>query len=483
MVIKMVHHLQNVAQKPGKPEPRMISRMVGILSEMIKPAAPTQRTVDLISGNARNWGHTTYMILMDHYEAGIEELLEELSGLLTPDWKKAFEVAVRWAKRNLPRLPQDVIDHAEAMIAARTDVPGPAPAQAPEQPGATARAPQQCSAAVDTTDLGQAQVPQRRGVVVQARGSQRSTAKVTVATMTEQPDQEPEALESTPREHSPKERRPRRRFRLNNLVMSEEEIEEEPGEMDIPPPTPASVDLGNFSLFDDSHSESEGDEGETPPPPNAFLVGAQVHREDSQDEEVFQESFDRFTSPEPPRYRVHRHPNTQRKLTDWDLRVQKKWLIIGDSNLCSLPDFFNADLQVESFPGGHFRHGQALMEKTAPPPDLVVEKIILAFGINSRGNKSKETTVKTVQGALRSTKRKFPYAEIWIPQVNFSDALPVEEKENLQTLNEHIERNMPFIPLLPAEDFRTEVDDVHWTVETGSAMFDHWMAHLNSSSP
>ena len=31
-VVKMVHHLQNVAPKPGKPEPRMISRMVETLS-------------------------------------------------------------------------------------------------------------------------------------------------------------------------------------------------------------------------------------------------------------------------------------------------------------------------------------------------------------------------------------------------------------------------------------------------------------------
>ena len=30
-VIKMVHHLQNVSPKPGKPEPKMITRMVDVL--------------------------------------------------------------------------------------------------------------------------------------------------------------------------------------------------------------------------------------------------------------------------------------------------------------------------------------------------------------------------------------------------------------------------------------------------------------------
>lgn len=63
--------------------------------------------------------------------------------------------------------------------------------------------------------------------------------------------------------------------------------------------------------------------------------------------------------------------------------------------------------------------------------------------------------------------------------MNYSSNLPAEEQENRQTLNAHIERNMPFIPLLPQHKFQTEADDVHWTVETGSAMFDHWMAFLN----
>ncbi len=154
---------------------------------------------------------------------------------------------------------------------------------------------------------------------------------------------------------------------------------------------------------------------------------AQVHRESDPEDDVFQDSSDHFTSPEPQRFQVRRHINTQRKLTDWNLAVHKKWIIIGDSNLSRIPDFFNKDLQIESFPGGHFRHGQALMEKTCPPSDLIVEKVVLSFGMNSRGNKSKETTVKNLQGAIRSTKRKFPYAEIWIPLLNFSTDLPEED--------------------------------------------------------
>lgn len=96
----------------------MISKMVDFLSEFIKPAFPSEQTMDFIVGNANNWGHSTYLILVEHYQTSLETRLEELTDLLTQDWKKAFEVAVRWVKRDLPRIPQEVIDHAEAVIMA-----------------------------------------------------------------------------------------------------------------------------------------------------------------------------------------------------------------------------------------------------------------------------------------------------------------------------------------------------------------------------
>lgn len=457
MVIKLVHHLQNVARKPGNPEPRMISKMVNVLSDMIKPAIPTQHTVDMITGNAKNWGHNTCLILEDHYKAGVEELLEELSSLLTQDWKAAFEVAVRWARRNLPRLSQEVVDHAEALITARTDTEETVQVRAPERTEVTVlnNGPRQTSAGVDTRDLGQTHIQPQGGVTVQTRLSLQPRSRNTMGTMTDRPEKQSDWPVNSPGPEAPKERRVRRRISTSFDV----ELEE------IRP-------------------DEESEETEVPPPPTSIQVCAQVHREQTQQEvDAFEESFDCFVSPDPHKFRVNRHPNTQRKLTDWNLEVHKKWLIVGDSNLCSLPDYFSKNLQVESFPGSHFRHVQALMEKTVPPEDLVVEKIILSFGMNSRGNKSKETTIKNMQGALRSTKRKFPYADIWIPLVNFSQALTAEEKENLETLNEHIKRNMPFIPLLPENGFRTEADGVHWTAETGEAIFGHWMGHLDCGSP
>lgn len=461
-VIKQVHHLQNVSPKPGKPEPRMISRMVEILSEMIKPAAPTQRTMDLITGNAKNWGYTTYLILMEHYEAGLEVLLGELSGLLTPDWKEAFAVAVRWAKRNLPRLSQKVIEYVEALIEIRIeDMTVPVQVQVPD-PRRT------------TTVAAQASVPRQPMV------------GTTVATMTDQGDLDVDGEQEAPRVDPPREQRQAHRGPRTTrgvILREDEDLLQEPE------PAPAerlrvvweqsTSDMGRF--FDELEAEQEREAAEALAAQAPASV-VQVHREVSVEEDVFEESLDRFTDPEPPRFSVTRHPNTQRKLMDWNLRATKKWLIIGDANLSSFPKFFNKDLQVECYPGGHFRHGQALMEKTSPSLTVVVEKVVLAFGINGRENKL-ETTVKNVQGALRSTKHKFPYAQIWIPQVNFSPHLPVEEQNNLDSLNSYLERNMPYIPLLPEARFQTEFDDIHWTPDTARAMFEHWTATLNSSTP
>lgn len=115
-IIKVVHHLRNVNGE-GSP-PQMISRMVDMLAGVIKPAAPNAKTADMILGNAKNWGDATMLILQDHYKTALQEALGGLVLDTDVDWKVAFDVATRWTRRNLPRLPQDVVEHAEALVAA-----------------------------------------------------------------------------------------------------------------------------------------------------------------------------------------------------------------------------------------------------------------------------------------------------------------------------------------------------------------------------
>lgn len=525
-VVKTVHHLQNVAPKPGKAEPRMITRMVETLSRMVKPAAPSQRTTDLIMGNAMNWGHSTCLILQDHYERCMDDFLEDLIRLLTPGWKEAFDVAVRWARRNLPRITQEAIDDAEALVAARVGYKRPTPAAQPQRLEATTQdQPQTQSREQDGRPRdrvrirdpeGRSQDQEQNQDRVQVRPSQdqdrrsqprdqeqgrgRDSERQPAAVVediigAEEVDLQPADQDwhrspppSTAGDDSPLPPRVQRlTHRTRGDVPPEDSIEEDPeptkrGERGTPiPHSPTHSDLE--AMFDQLYEEEEAERNRTSTPrENLVRTVADVHRESEEDEE-FVDSPDHFVQREPKRYKVFRHPTTQRKLTEWSFVARKKILIIGDSNLSQFPDFFNPNLQVECFPGSHFRHAQALMEKMDPPLDLVVEKIVLSFGINSRINKCKETTIKNVQAALRSTKKRFPYADIWIPLVNFSAALPQDEQENLQTLNDHLERNMPFIPLLPEDRFETEADDIHWTRDTAEAMFDHWKDFLNAKTP
>lgn len=492
MVIKIVHHLQNVTPDPGKPGPNMISRMVETLATMIKPAAPSANTTELIVGNARNWGYTTLIILQDHYRASLEEVVSELSKDLDANWKSAFEVATRWARKNLSRIKQEVIDHAEALITASR---GPDK----ETGGGNKTSSTQTATEVqgEEEDKGDepdeiprgrrsredpSQVEFREEVVDVPQVEVVIPPKCTVATMTE------EELPIHPvQPEAPKEQRKSRTFQRQIPV--EDLIEDLLEDSEVEKGAEGSS-WGSPILFDWDLQENL-DNTPTMVPSRQMQVTAQVHRdphpsqiglgelEEDEDSDDFDESQ---TSTPTFRYnKVTKHIHTTRKLVDWGLSISKKWLIIGDSNLARFPRFSIPDLQIDSYPGANFRHAQSIILKAIG--QVTVEKVVLSFGINSRKQKAKETAVKQLQAAVKVTKTRFPHAEIWIPLLNYSADLPVKEQESLDLLNAHIFRNFPYIERLGARKFRTEMDMVHWTRETAQEMFQHWVSKLNLRAP
>lgn len=157
--------------------------------------------------------------------------------------------------------------------------------------------------------------------------------------------------------------------------------------------------------------------------------------------------------------------------------MTRKWLIIGDSNVYKLPAHNIEDLQVDAFPGGTFRNADLLMNKTTS--EVTVQKVILAFGINNRVQKTQETAIKQLQRALRSVRLTFPSADVFVPQVNFSGDLPPKEKLRLTHLNTAIARMCEYIPALPAGLFHTGPDHIHWTRATAARIFDNWVHYLN----
>ena len=497
-VIKRVHHLQNVAPGPDKTEPRMIARMVDILSTMIKPAFPTNQTADFIMGNAKNWGQMTYQILSDHYERGLEEQLEELRGSLPPDWKAAFEVAARWARNNLKRTSRAVIERAEAMVAA---LEASEQAAAPRDLGiARGGAPSQASQTARGVAVQTDAPPQ---IPTQSGAGRRPATRVDMATET---DLELEWYHSTPKDREglgDSGERPRSQRRPRGVVLTDQEllleqqqVEEDQGVLRVPTPSDSLLqviaELDELEEEERREAEARARRSRATSQTQATQttstgVTAQVHGAQDDDEEnvIFDGTLERSLQDlfEDSLERVTRHPNTLNKNLHWRFQARKKYLILGDSNLSHIPDFPDRNVQVESFPGANFRHAEHVIVKAGTAQGLTVEKVVLSFGINCRANKPKETTVKNLQAAVRVTKSKFPYAEIYVPLLNFSGALPAQEKDNLRVLNEYIQRNQAFIPLLPEGDFETGDDLIHWTLDTARAMFNHWMTHLNLGSP
>lgn len=508
-VIRLVHHLQNVTPKEGREEPRMIVRMVDNLASMIKPALPTPETLDLILGNAKNWGYTTLMILEEHYSKQIDVMRGELAAEMSLDWKECFQMAVRRARRDLPHITQEVLDHAEALVTAcvataAERVPRPAGREATED-GERGAVQEQAQPPPRTVEIAQQTEPQPLQQRVSVQVLRPAELRQEMGTMTEERSfwtpassqaiqQEAQVQEEAQPASPLQQRPPRTRGARQGCVIPESDFLLELEEVD------SSHDGGQGSqpplVVEESPRDSllEEREDEVRQDRTPVLVPTSQRSRvdpgapgDAQDDAggslVMDGSSEQqnLTSTPKQYYSVKRHIHTERKMIDWGLSVRKKWVFLGDSNLARFPAHVLPDLQIDSFPGANFRHAQALVRKATIHSN--VEKVVLAFGLNNRNQGAKETAIKQMLGAVRAAKNRFPYSEIWIPLINFSSGLSGEEIQTLKTMNAYISRNLPFIPKLSENDFMTERDDIHWTRTTARAMFRHWVSFLNLRSP
>lgn len=173
----------------------------------------------------------------------------------------------------------------------------------------------------------------------------------------------------------------------------------------------------------------------------------------------------------------NRHINTKRKLTDWNLKISKKFVIIGDSNLARFPASNCPDLQVESYPGAKIHHAGTLIEKATL--ETVPEKMIVAFGLNNRQQRYRMSATTELQKAHSIIKKRMPGTEILFPLINFSRTLPHGEQGILEHLNTHIKNHLNSIPALPSALFHVEGDGVHWKPATARAILELWMTALN----
>lgn len=510
-VIRLVHHLQNVTPAEGREGPRMIVRMVDNLASMIKPALPSPETLDLILGNAKNWGYNTLMILEKHYSKQLSVVREELATEMGLDWKECFQVAVRRARRDLPHITQEVLDYAEALVTtcvatATERVPQPVDGEAMEDMEEGGSVQEQAQPPPGTVEMAQQTEPQPLKQRVSVQVLRPAELRQDMGTMTEersfwtpapsQAIQQDAQVQGEDRPVSPLQQRPPRAWGArqgcvipeSNLLLELEEVgSSHDGGQDSEQPALVVGESPRDSLLD-VREDVVGQDGASILAPTSQRSredpGAPGDAQDDTGGSLVVDSSSgqqNLTSTPKQYYSVKRHIHTERKMIDWGLSIRKKWVFLGDSNLARFPTHVVPDLQIDSFPGANFRHAQALIRKATVHSN--VEKVVLAFGLNNRNQGAKETAIKQMLGAVRATKNRFPYSEIWIPLINFSSGLSREEIQTLTTMNAHISRNLPFVPKLSEKDFLTEGDEIHWTRTTARAMFRHWVSFLNLRSP
>ena len=469
-IIKVAHHLKNAtAAQP----PPTIRKLTATLSTMIKPAIPSEKTRILIEGNAKNWEYTNMLILRDHYTETLECEIDSLPHMTTHNWQEPFKVASTWAKRNLGRrLERETLEQVEALIVAKVkedeEETHEPPPHSPPSDGLTP------PPLVPTeTIAAQIDLPMNRAVSAGVEEPRQGGVRmVTVATITDvvgdsdltneslvdmpvpPPGYLPTPLAPSPINSPLPQRDTRERRTLSTLnpnVLREND-----------PLMQLSVQEV-MDLTDNEPNEV---------PPTQRLTTAIQSRLRLRPRTII-----RTPSKTPTARRPTKHIKTLRKKHDWSLTVNKKWLIIGDSNLARFPPFTCEDLQIDSFPGATFSHAKAIINKTTT--STLVEKVILSFGINNRTQKDKKGVSRELLTAIRTAEHKFPDASIWVPLINFSERLPVEQKQMLKYLNQKIDTNCMSIPLLQEENFSTRVDHIHWTTITADEMLKHWRNHAN----
>lgn len=102
------------------------------------------------------------------------------------------------------------------------------------------------------------------------------------------------------------------------------------------------------------------------------------------------------------------------------------------------------------------------------------EGVILSFGLNDKDNCSLIQFYRQHNQLVDAATTKFPWAEVFIPLINFSPSMPPRFKKNIAPLNQYIFDSGRSIPLLPDAQFSTVRDGIHWTPGTATAMWNHW---------
>ena len=104
------------------------------------------------------------------------------------------------------------------------------------------------------------------------------------------------------------------------------------------------------------------------------------------------------------------------------------------------------------------------------------ENIVLNIGINFK-NQDGTSAVNKLRNMVSSIRRRFPRANMYFIELNFSDRLLANQKSCLNQINLAAKsiRDIKIIPVLPAGDFEVGQDHIHWTEATANKLYRSWM--------
>lgn len=499
-LIRAHHHLENVGQQ-SKAEPPTFTRLTNYLTEVVKPANPTTLTKTLLEGNARNWAYTTRLILRDHYEAHIAQEVKALQNMDSGDVTAALGIATKWYHKRYPKKhTEGPVRSVEVLLKTLGD--NAVSGEVNEENNNTIEE----EALFTEEDFPP--LPQREGSS-SGQSSPWGPSPFPITLPPRSPRRKKEGTRAQ-REANPVvahvESHPEL-FQIelcpNTQTTTSSPLIHEP-QVEALVKTPALVEVHAVNTTSPLSEGTDQDPQiilvdelddtipESPKTPTGAMELDQLDTILSPLDplgSVPREDRETSLLPDPPIeplktiltssevFRPVRHVSTNRKMVDWSFSARKPVCILGDSNLSRITGHTFKDLQIDSYPGGTFRHAENVIHKATV--HVRVQSVLLAFGINHRGQKCRETAVKQMQRAIKAAADKFPGAAIWIPLINFSKSLKLEEQEKLAGLNNHIKRNLAYVPLLPASQFKVTQDKIHWTPACAIAMLEHWAKHLN----
>ena len=515
--IRAHHHLLHVQISTGNTvEPRSLKTTMRWLENLIKPANPNTLTDTLLYGNARNWLHTSLQILEEHYQGVIRDIVLKINSMDLNRWKEAWQIAIKWSRRNLRHIQNSTIHWATLEISEHMRTTENLSNSSSQTNLDTTQLPYQNPNPTTTLTQGdnigfeQEQAQTQMGTIT-TQSTQRATMETSVLHKTT------EHNIGIPGYRTP-DLTPKTNMTLPSLEISRPTTIMAQGVYTSPSPRP-----GQARIHDDTTTPLTTDPhprvAQSPMTKRNPACKRKLQGEDNlsvtlhdimkaltdleepstsnlNDQHVVKKipriNMLPFKKPSPggeshentsqPRReetsRTTCHPHHGDKYGNWKLQPVRPILIMGDSNIARLPEIKNNIVQVDSYPGAQLAHAYHILKHHTPTTDDT-QKVILSFGLNNRNQNNPSLIKKQLQRLLGTAQDTFPNAEIYIPIINFSSNLPNQIRRNLNTINNIIETTGRSIPPLPRSAFTTAKDEIHWTAVTANNICQHWLARLN----